>query len=122
MEQKYMVVLWNESKDQNYDITEKESLQEAVKYLVQHGALFERQEIVRKVDWMPGSESEEKQTPKKMSAEEEALAKRPNPQGPPPEQPVTIGPSLKGTNLEGKKSIFEGVVPPHMIPMIQKDS
>jgi hypothetical protein len=119
MDKKYMALLWNEK--ESHDIQEFETLREAVEYLVKHGAKFERQEIVTKVDWMPASEQTVVAAPTHvMTSEEQELAKRPNPTTPAPGQPTVIDP-LKGTNLEGKHSIFDGIIPPQMRGALAKD-
>jgi hypothetical protein len=123
MDKNYMVVLWNDEleKTVKHDITFHETLRDAVTYLASKGGLYEHQEIVQKVDWMPKEDKVATAAPThKMTPEEEALAKRPNPTTPPPEQPVTIDP-LHGTNLAGKKSIFDGIIPQQMRNAIAKD-
>jgi len=118
MEKKYITLLYSEKV---HDIKEFETLKEAITYLIKNGANFENQEIVNKVDWMPDNvKSTTDAQVHKLTPEEEELAKRPNPTTPPLDQPKIIDP-LRGTNLQGKKSIFDGIIPPQMRGVINKD-
>lgn len=97
----YMVILWNDNVGEEegtspHKIDEFVTLKEAVLFMVRHGALYGHQEIVKKVNWLPGQEQPvvKPVTPARvtpLTPEEQELANKPNPQGPPPEQPVEIG-------------------------------
>lgn len=119
MDKKFMVILWNGTESDGgppHKIEEFETLRDAVTSMVKNGALFEHQEIVQKVDWMPGEDKPATSAqPRQMTPEEEELAKRPNPTSPPPEQPKILNDSIP---QKKRRSIFDGVIPPQMIPMV----
>ncbi len=113
----YLTILWTEESISAFDVKEHDELQSAVIYLIKNGAKFDNQEIVKKVDWMPKGN---------LSSNENKLQNGPSEDprsidsGPPPttvqgnaEQPVVINPSLQNNNKQ-KRSIFDGVIPPHM--------
>lgn len=127
MDKPYMVVLWNDSFEDDDDAHKIESfatLKEAVIFMIDNGALYEHKDLVQKVDWMPG-ESKPVTTPTMASQapekdpEEIALSKKPNPKPIAQEQPVVIGDTPKP---KMKTSIFEGHVPKEMIPIIQRST
>lgn len=113
MDKQFMVVLWNDvdtGEKQNPNdphlIDYFETLKEAVVFLVKHGAHYDHQELVQRVDWMPGDTVVAKKGPAMvtqtpvLTPEEIELANKPNPKGTQGE-PVVInaqGQPLGGSN------------------------
>lgn len=127
----YYTSLWTDKED--FDIKPHKTLKDAITYLVKNGARFENQEIFKKVSWLPKEDAEtilevpagSKVRTISKDPEEEALAKKPNPTGPPVEQPQVIDATKTSNiskNLEGKKSIFDGIIPPQLRGPIINDS
>lgn len=139
-EKEYMVVLWDDYDKAKEDeighkIEEFSDLKEAVLFLMKNGAFFEHQEIVRKVNWLPGSEkavpiiTDAPTKPRVLTQEEIDLANRPNPTGV-VEQPTVIGdttsatPALNPVNSKGrlKKHMFEGIIPDAMLGIVRDEN
>lgn len=124
----FLTILWDSKKQTNtdpeseptynspaFDVTEHETLREAVMYLIKNGAKYEQQEIVKKVDWLPnGSQPQESQEKPKNDDPEP-------PSGvvnQPPDQPQTLDFSKQQTSPQKKRSIFDGHLPPNLIQMV----
>jgi hypothetical protein len=123
----YITILWTED-EPKFDIREHEQLKNAVLYLIQHGAQYTNQKIVTEVDWLPGDNAQPKAAPAQVTT----AAKEEDP-GPPPgtvmagvDQPQVMDPTGMTSGgyrppRPGQKSIFEGVLPPHVLGIVQND-
>lgn len=130
----YLTVLWSEYQDQRetgkFDIKEHDSLKEAALYLVKNGAKYENQEIVQKINWLPGEGNNPQQPTVSAQNEPTRVPQGGEEVGPPPgvvsgpvDQPQVMDFSRPGSNTQTgkKKSIFDGIVPAHLMPMVQGD-
>lgn len=117
----FLTILWSDE-EKAFDVKEHEALRDAITYLIKNGANYDHQEIVKKVNWLPdGSQPH-------ISTES---PKNDDP-GPPPgtingpaDQPQVIDgtrPTQHGDMPQKRRSIFDGVLPPQLIPMIVSDS
>lgn len=126
----YITILWTSTEgsktdkhDKFFDIVYHETLKNAIIYLIQHGSQFEHQKIVTEVDWLPG-ETQQNVVPEKATTREVDP-------GPPPgtvmlgsEQPQVIDAVGSGGSRQirpGQKSIFENIIPPHILGIMQND-
>jgi len=127
--QRFVSILWTEDNGKTEaDVKLHDTLREAALYLIKNGANYKNQEIAQLVDWIP-SETPKTETPagSKISTIkdpiEAELASRPNPIGPPPAQPQVIDLTKKTTPSDGggKKSIFDGIIPPQFRGPLHND-
>lgn len=123
MEGRFLSILWDEDNKEHtgrFDIKGHETLKEAVTYLIKTGAKYENQEIVTRVDWMPGDNGLSikptldfpEMTPVTPAIPVDGAPAK-------PDQPVTLDFSTnKFEPRPGAKSIFDGILPAHMLPRV----
>ena len=125
----FLSILWDEvlhdktaqARDSlKFDVKEHETLKDAVVYLIKNGANYQNQKIVKEVDWLPnGSQpliEEEKPKNEDLRPPQSVVSG-------PAEQPQTLDFTKPHThtNIEKKRSIFDGVLPQNLIPIISAD-
>jgi hypothetical protein len=126
---RFVSILWTEDNGKTEaDVKLHDTLREAALYLIKNGANYKNQEIAQLVDWIP-SEEQKPITPagsnvtKIKDPVEAELAQRPNPTGKPLDQPQVMDFTRPKTPSDGggKKSIFDGVIPPQLRGPLLKD-
>lgn len=120
----YLTILWSarsetKSADELFDIHEHETLKDAVMYLIDNGAKYENKKIVKEVDWLPdGSQPQPVAT--KVNSEAPVTRADIPPSVEPPAVMDFSKPSLIN-QTEGKKNIFDGIIPPQFMPQVMGD-
>jgi hypothetical protein len=132
MDGSFLTVLWNDkNKKQNggpdttaFDIQGHETLKDAVLYLVKNGAKYENQEIVTRVNWMPDDNRLPIHPIMPVTPVTPEIPAPPAGVGPiatPEVLDFSNKPRSSGDPRPGTKSIFDGVLPPHVMGMIRAD-